>query len=67
EMVLNYAEGVRPEWDFDLLRAIVREGAEELGGVALDALAALPAEITCSCASHRQVGPICTPAAGEPA
>ena len=67
EMVLNYAEGVRPEWDFDLLRAIVREGAEELGGVALDALAALPAEMTCSCASHRQVGPIGEPAAGEPA
>jgi 5'-methylthioadenosine phosphorylase len=55
EMVLNYAEGVRPEWDYELLKAIVREGAEELGGVALDALAALPAEPTCSCASYRQV------------
>jgi len=55
EMVLNYAEGVRPEWDFDLLKAIVREGAEELGGVALDALAALPSEPSCSCASYRQV------------
>jgi 5'-methylthioadenosine phosphorylase len=54
EMVLNYAEGVRPEWDFDLLRAIVREGAEELGRVALDALVALPGERGCSCAEHRQ-------------
>lgn len=67
EMVLNYAEGVRPEWDFDLLRAIVREGAEELGGVALDALAALPAEATCSCAHHRQVGPVRSAAVGDPA
>ncbi len=53
EMVLNYAEGVRPEWDFDLLRAIVQEGAEELGGVALDALVALPPQPECSCASLR--------------
>ncbi len=52
EMVLNYAEGVRPEWDFELLRAIIREGAEELGKVALDALAALPTERTCLCAAR---------------
>ncbi|HUY60890.1 MAG TPA: phosphorylase [Candidatus Dormibacteraeota bacterium] len=54
QMVLNYAEGVRPEWDFDLLREIVREGAEELGPVALDALSALAAEPGCSCASYRK-------------
>ncbi len=54
EMVLNYAEGVRPEWDFELLRAIVREGAEELGAVALDALVALPGVPTCTCASLRE-------------
>ncbi|HVD04145.1 MAG TPA: hypothetical protein VNF75_08470 [Candidatus Dormibacteraeota bacterium] len=54
QMVLNYAEGVRPEWDFELLRAIVREGAEELGGVALDALLALPVEPSCSCARYRE-------------
>ena len=53
EMVLNYAEGVRPEWDFELLRAIVQEGAEELGRVALDALVALPGEPTCGCALRR--------------
>jgi 5'-methylthioadenosine phosphorylase len=58
EMVLNYAEGVRPEWDFELLRAIVREGAEELGRVALDALVALPDQRGCSCAEHRQQAPI---------
>lgn len=58
EMVLNYAEGVRPEWDFELLRAIVREGAEELGRVALDALLALPEQSDCSCASHRQRSPV---------
>jgi len=55
QMVLNYAEGVRPEWDFELLRAIVREGAEELGPVALDALESLPAEPGCRCASYRQL------------
>ncbi|MGH7698758.1 MAG: hypothetical protein ACRENV_08815 [Candidatus Dormibacteria bacterium] len=54
-MVLNYAEGVRPEWDFELLRAIVREGAEELGRVALDALIALPLDRGCACASYRQL------------
>jgi 5'-methylthioadenosine phosphorylase len=57
EMVLNYAEGVRPEWDFELLRAIVREGAEELGRVALDALLALPEEPQCSCSTHRPTVP----------
>lgn len=56
-MVLNYAEGVRPEWDFELLRAIVREGAEELGRVALDALIALPEKRHCDCAQHRQLAP----------
>lgn len=67
EMVLNYAEGVRPEWDFDLLRAIVREGAEELGRVALDALLALPGQSDCSCASHRQRAPVAAEAIPEPA
>ncbi|MGH7642705.1 MAG: hypothetical protein ACRENX_06780 [Candidatus Dormibacteria bacterium] len=57
EMVLHYAEGVRPEWDFELLRAIVREGAEELGRVALDALLTLPEEAQCGCPSHRQTAP----------
>lgn len=60
EMVLNYAEGVRPEWDFELLRAIVREGAEELGKVALDAVAAIPPERACSCPQHAH-----SPARGE--
>jgi len=67
EMVLNYAEGVRPEWDFDLLRAIVREGAEELGRVALDALIALPERAECSCASHRQLAPTAIEAVAETA
>ncbi len=52
QMVLNYAEGVRPEWDFDLLREIVREGAEELGPVALDALESLSVEPGCLCRSY---------------
>ncbi len=54
-MVVNYAEGVRPEWDFELLRATVREGAEELGSVALDALVALPVERGCACAERRRL------------
>ncbi len=54
-MVLNYAEGVRPEWDFELLRAIIREGAEELGRVVLDALMALPDQRGCACASYHQL------------
>ncbi|MGA7172615.1 MAG: hypothetical protein WCB86_07780 [Candidatus Dormiibacterota bacterium] len=67
EMVLNYAEGVRPEWDFELLRAIVREGAEELGRVALDAMLALPDEAQCSCLSHRQPIPAVPEVVAEPA
>jgi len=67
EMVLNYAEGVRPEWDFELLRAIVREGAEELGRVALDALLALPESPQCACAGYRQASPAVAAAVAEPA
>ncbi|HVB13507.1 MAG TPA: phosphorylase [Candidatus Dormibacteraeota bacterium] len=67
EMVLNYAEGVRPEWDFELLRAIVREGAEELGRVALDALLALPDEPQCGCGSHRLAIPTITEVVAESA
>jgi len=64
-MVLNYAEGVRPEWDFELLRAIVREGAEELGRVALDALLVLPDEAQCTCLSHRQTALSVPPAVAQ--
>ena len=67
EMVLNYAEGVRPEWDFELLRAIVREGAEELGRVALDALLALPDQLECACGSHRHPVAAVAEAVAEPA
>ncbi|HUY56283.1 MAG TPA: hypothetical protein VMV12_00435 [Candidatus Micrarchaeaceae archaeon] len=67
EMVLNYAEGVRPEWNFELLRAIVREGAEELGRVALDALLALPSDPQCACLSHRQSVPGIAEAVAESA
>ncbi len=63
QMVLNYAEGVRPEWDFELLRAIVREGAEQLGQVALDALAALPDQPQCRCAGYLQPSRGMAPAA----
>lgn len=66
QMVLNYAEGVRPEWDFELLRAIIREGAEELGRVALDALLALPEAAQCACASYRQDLPGQAPPTPEP-
>jgi hypothetical protein len=58
---------VRPEWDFDLLRAIVREGAEELGRVALDALIALPEAIECACRSYRQVALPVTEVVAAPA
>jgi 5'-methylthioadenosine phosphorylase len=61
-LVLNYAEGVRPHWDFELLQEILAEDARSLGQLLLDALRDVPEERRCSCATYRR-----HPAATDPA
>ncbi len=61
-LVLNYAEGVRPHWDFELLQEILTEDARALGQVLLDALVAIPETPGCSCTQFRRL-----PAATDPA
>jgi 5'-methylthioadenosine phosphorylase len=53
-LVLNYAEGVRPHWDFELLQEILAEDARSLGQLLLDALIDVPEQPLCSCASYRR-------------
>lgn len=53
-VVLNYAEGVRPRWDFELLEEIVREDARLVGSLLLDALVKVPEQRGCACAGHRK-------------
>lgn len=53
-IVLNYAEGVRPHWDFELLQEILAEDARSLGQLLLDALVDVPEEPRCACASYRR-------------
>ena len=52
--VLNYAEGVRPRWDYELLEEIVREDARLLGNLLLTALTQIPEVIGCNCQSYRK-------------
>jgi len=61
-LVLNYAEGVRPHWDFELLQEILAEDARALGQLLLDALRDIPEEPRCTCAQYRRL-----PAASDPA
>lgn len=53
-IVLNYAEGVRPHWDFELLQEILAEDARSLGQLLVDALVDVPDEPRCTCASYRR-------------
>jgi 5'-methylthioadenosine phosphorylase len=62
-LVLNYAEGVRPHWDFELLQEILAEDARSLGQLLLDALVDVPEEPRCACASYRRHSTSSDPAA----
>jgi len=53
-IVLNYAEGVRPHWDFELLQEILAEDARSLGQLLIDALVDVPEEPRCACVSYRR-------------
>jgi 5'-methylthioadenosine phosphorylase len=61
-LVLNYAEGVRPHWDFELLQEILAEDARSLGQLLLNALTDVPEQPLCSCAQYRRL-PAATDAA----
>jgi 5'-methylthioadenosine phosphorylase len=62
-LVLNYAEGVRPHWDFELLQEILAEDARSLGQLLLDALSDVPDTPKCACASYRRLPAPTDPAA----
>ena len=53
-LVLNYAEGVRPRWDYELLEEIIREDALSLGRLLIDALVQTPQTSACGCATYRK-------------
>jgi 5'-methylthioadenosine phosphorylase len=53
-IVLNYAEGVRPTWDYSLLEEIVRDDARSLGLLLLEALVRLPEQARCACLTYRR-------------
>ena len=53
-IVLNYAEGVRPTWDFDLLEEIARDDAVSLGRRLLEALLGIPETRGCPCMGYRR-------------
>jgi 5'-methylthioadenosine phosphorylase len=52
--VLNYAEGVRPQWDYELLEEIVHEDARQIADLLLTALMQVPDTIGCNCATYRK-------------
>lgn len=53
-IVLNYAEGVRPTWDFDLLEEIARDDAVSLGVRLVAALLGIPEAAGCPCMGYRR-------------
>lgn len=61
-LVLNYAEGVRPHWDFELLQEILTEDARSLAQLLVDALSDVPEQPGCTCTQYRRV-----PGASDPA
>jgi 5'-methylthioadenosine phosphorylase len=53
-IVLNYAEGVRPKWDYELLQEILQDDARTMGHLLLEALASIPEVPGCACLSYRK-------------
>ncbi|TMC48663.1 MAG: MTAP family purine nucleoside phosphorylase [Chloroflexi bacterium] len=53
-ILLNYAEGVRPSWDYELLQEILHDDARSLGALLVDALLAVPEQAACACLSYRK-------------
>jgi 5'-methylthioadenosine phosphorylase len=53
-VVVNYAEGIVEDWSHDELARIFRDDAHLVGGILLEALAALPDELSCACRDLRK-------------
>jgi len=53
-IVLNYAEGVRPKWDYELLQEILQDDARSMGQLLVEALLRTPEEPRCACLSYRK-------------
>jgi purine nucleoside phosphorylase len=53
-VVLNYAEGVRPKWDYELLQEILQDDARSMGQLLIEALSRTPETPACSCLSYRK-------------
>jgi 5'-methylthioadenosine phosphorylase len=53
-IVLNYAEGVRPKWDYELLQEILQDDARTMGQLLIEALSRAPETPACACLSYRK-------------
>jgi 5'-methylthioadenosine phosphorylase len=53
-IVLNYAEGVRPKWDYELIQEILQDDARTMGQLLLEAVARTPEVPGCACLSYRK-------------
>jgi 5'-methylthioadenosine phosphorylase len=53
-IILNYAEGVRPKWDYELLQEILQDDARTMGQLLVEALARTPEVPGCACLSYRK-------------
>jgi 5'-methylthioadenosine phosphorylase len=53
-VVLNYAEGVRPKWDYELIQEILQDDARTMGQLLVEALARTPEVAGCACLSYRK-------------
>jgi 5'-methylthioadenosine phosphorylase len=62
-IVLNYAEGVRPKWDYELLQEILQDDARTMGQLLVEALASTPEVPACACLSYRKKVASADPAA----
>jgi 5'-methylthioadenosine phosphorylase len=62
-VVLNYAEGVRPKWDYERIQEIVQDDARTMGHLLLDAVARTPEVPACPCRSYRKQASSADPAA----
>ena len=53
-IVLNYAEGVRPKWDYELIQEILQDDARTMGHLLVEALVRTPEVPGCACLSYRK-------------
>jgi 5'-methylthioadenosine phosphorylase len=62
-IILNYAEGVRPKWDYELLQEILQDDARSMGQLLIEALLRTPEVPACACLTYRKKVSSADPAA----